>query len=144
MIWTVPGDRLEAVPGGAAMTTTTTTSELVPGYLDVTSLAVASFLASYCEPTPTAYKQLKEPSRHHVRCWTPTGNTQGRISWSCLSRVLVAIDRRVEVSEAVVSPEDQIDAVQRTVHGCHSGAVADERPEPIGSAIFGTAGDGCN
>ena len=33
------------------MTTTTTTSELVPGYGDVTRLAVASFLARYREPT---------------------------------------------------------------------------------------------
>src|SRR3990170_6944332 len=54
MIFVVPGDRLPAVPGGAAMTATTT-SELVPGYLDVTRLAVASFLARYREPTLTAY-----------------------------------------------------------------------------------------
>jgi len=33
----------------------TTTTELVPGYLDVTRLAVASFLARYREPTRTAY-----------------------------------------------------------------------------------------
>jgi len=39
------------------MTTTTTTSGLVPGYLDVTRLAVASFLARYREPTLTAYTQ---------------------------------------------------------------------------------------
>jgi integrase/recombinase XerD len=39
------------------MTTTTKTSELVPGYLDVTRLAVASFLARYREPTRTAYTQ---------------------------------------------------------------------------------------
>ena len=39
------------------MTTTTTTSELVPGYLDVTRLAVTSFLARYREPTLTAYTQ---------------------------------------------------------------------------------------
>ncbi|MDQ1643046.1 MAG: integrase/recombinase XerD [Actinomycetota bacterium] len=39
------------------MTTTTTTSALVPGYLDVTRLAVASFLARYREPTLTAYTQ---------------------------------------------------------------------------------------
>jgi hypothetical protein len=39
------------------MTTTTTTSALVPGYLDVTRLAVASFLARYREPTRTAYTQ---------------------------------------------------------------------------------------
>jgi hypothetical protein len=39
------------------MTTTTTTSELVPGYVDVTRLAVASFLARYREPTLTAYTQ---------------------------------------------------------------------------------------
>ena len=39
------------------MTTTTTTSELVPGYGDVTRLAVASFLARYREPTLTAYTQ---------------------------------------------------------------------------------------
>ena len=37
--------------------TTTTTSELVPGYVDVTRLAVASFLARYREPTLTAYTQ---------------------------------------------------------------------------------------
>jgi hypothetical protein len=56
MIRVMPGDRLPAVPGGVAMTTTTT-SELVPGYLDVTKLAVASFLARYREPTLTAYTQ---------------------------------------------------------------------------------------
>ena len=39
------------------MTATTTTSELVPGYLDVTRLAVTSFLARYREPTLTAYTQ---------------------------------------------------------------------------------------
>jgi hypothetical protein len=39
------------------MTTTTTASELVPGYVDVTRLAVASFLARYREPTLTAYTQ---------------------------------------------------------------------------------------
>lgn len=39
------------------MTTTTTSSELVPGYLDVTRLAVASFLARCREPTLTAYTQ---------------------------------------------------------------------------------------
>ncbi len=33
----------------------TTTKELLPGYLDVTRLAVASFLARYREPTRTAY-----------------------------------------------------------------------------------------
>ena len=37
--------------------TTTTTSELVPGCVDVTRLAVASFLARYREPTLTAYTQ---------------------------------------------------------------------------------------
>ncbi len=36
---------------------TTTTTELVPGYLDVTRLAVVSFLARYREPTLTAYTQ---------------------------------------------------------------------------------------
>ena len=35
----------------------TTTTELVPGYLDVTKLAVGSFLARYREPTLTAYTQ---------------------------------------------------------------------------------------
>jgi hypothetical protein len=39
------------------MTTTTTTSALVPGYVDVTRLAVASFLARHREPTPTTYPQ---------------------------------------------------------------------------------------
>jgi integrase/recombinase XerD len=39
------------------MTTTATTSELLPGYVDVTRLAVASFLARYREPTLTAYTQ---------------------------------------------------------------------------------------
>ena len=39
------------------MTTTTTTSVLVPGYLDVRRLTVASFLARYREPTLTAYTQ---------------------------------------------------------------------------------------
>jgi hypothetical protein len=37
--------------------TATTTSVLVPGYLDVTRLAVASFLARCREPTLTAYSQ---------------------------------------------------------------------------------------
>ncbi len=37
--------------------TTTTTTELVPGYLDVIRLAVGSFLARYREPTLTAYTQ---------------------------------------------------------------------------------------
>ena len=37
--------------------TTTTSTELVPGYLDVTRLAVASVLARYREPTLTAYTQ---------------------------------------------------------------------------------------
>ena len=37
--------------------TTTTTSVLVPGYLDVTRLAVTAFLARYREPTLTAYTQ---------------------------------------------------------------------------------------
>jgi Phage integrase, N-terminal SAM-like domain len=50
----VPGDRLSAVPGGVAMTTT---SELVSSYLDVTRVAVGSFLARYREPTLTAYTQ---------------------------------------------------------------------------------------
>jgi len=36
---------------------TTTTTQLVPGYLDVTRLAVGSFLARYREPTLTAYTQ---------------------------------------------------------------------------------------
>lgn len=36
---------------------TTTTTELVPSYLDVTRLAVGSFLARYREPTLTAYTQ---------------------------------------------------------------------------------------
>ena len=35
----------------------TTLTELVPSYLDVTRLAVASFLARYREPTLTAYTQ---------------------------------------------------------------------------------------
>lgn len=37
--------------------TTTTTSELLPGYLDLTRLTVTSFLARYREPTLTAYAQ---------------------------------------------------------------------------------------
>ncbi len=36
---------------------TTATTELVPGYLDVTRLAVGSFGARYREPTVTAYTQ---------------------------------------------------------------------------------------
>ncbi len=36
---------------------TTTTAELVPGSLDVTRLAVGSFLARYRESTLTAYTQ---------------------------------------------------------------------------------------
>ncbi len=36
---------------------TTTTTGLVPGYLDVTRLAVGSFLARYREPTLTAYTE---------------------------------------------------------------------------------------
>src|SRR5688500_8245767 len=55
MIWSVPGDRLPAVPRGAAMTTVTT--DLVPSYLDLTRLAVGAFLARYREPTLTAYTQ---------------------------------------------------------------------------------------
>ncbi len=43
MIVAVPGDRLPAMPERAAMTTTT---EMLPSYLDVTKLAVASFLAA--------------------------------------------------------------------------------------------------
>jgi integrase/recombinase XerD len=39
------------------MTTTTTSTMLVPGHLDMTRLAVASFLARYREPTLTAYTQ---------------------------------------------------------------------------------------
>ena len=35
----------------------TTTTELLPSYLDVTRLAIASFLARYREPTLTAYTQ---------------------------------------------------------------------------------------
>ena len=35
----------------------TTTTELLPNYLDVTRLAIASFLARYREPTLTAYTQ---------------------------------------------------------------------------------------
>jgi site-specific recombinase XerD len=54
MIVVVPGDRLPAVPEGAAMTTTT---ELAPNYLDVTRVAIASFLARYRQPTLTAYTQ---------------------------------------------------------------------------------------
>jgi hypothetical protein len=54
MIVVVPGDRLPAVPEGVAMTTTT---ELAPNYLDVTRVAIASFLARYREPTLTAYTQ---------------------------------------------------------------------------------------
>ena len=41
------------MPEGAMRTTT----ELLPSYLDVTKLAVASFLARYREPTLTAYLQ---------------------------------------------------------------------------------------
>jgi site-specific recombinase XerD len=37
--------------------TTTTTTELLPGYLDLTRLTVTSFLARYREPTLTAYTQ---------------------------------------------------------------------------------------
>lgn len=55
MIWAASGDRLPAVPGGAAMTTLTT--DLVPSYLDVTRLAVGSFLARYRDPGLTAYTQ---------------------------------------------------------------------------------------
>ncbi len=33
------------------------TTELLPGYLDVTRLAIASFLSRYREPTLTAYRQ---------------------------------------------------------------------------------------
>jgi hypothetical protein len=39
------------------MTTTTATTDVLPNYLDVTRLALASFLARYREPTLTAYKQ---------------------------------------------------------------------------------------
>src|SRR4051812_5211961 len=54
MIVVAPGDRLPALPEGAAMITA---AELLPSYLDVTKLAVASFLARYREPTLTAYNQ---------------------------------------------------------------------------------------
>jgi hypothetical protein len=57
MMLAVPGDRLPATPGGAAMTTTSTTTDLVPTYLDVTRLALASFLAHYREPTLSGYRQ---------------------------------------------------------------------------------------
>ena len=39
------------------MTTTGVTTDVVPSYLDVTRLALASFLARYREPTLSAYKQ---------------------------------------------------------------------------------------
>jgi integrase/recombinase XerD len=39
------------------MTTTSTTTELVPTYLDVTRVALVSFLARYREPTLGAYRQ---------------------------------------------------------------------------------------
>jgi site-specific recombinase XerD len=39
------------------MTTRTTTAELVPSYLDVTRVALASFLARYREPTLSAYRK---------------------------------------------------------------------------------------
>jgi len=56
MIFVVPGDRLPALPEGAAMSTSAST-ELLPSYLDVTRLAVAPFLARYREPALTAYTQ---------------------------------------------------------------------------------------
>ena len=49
------GDRLPALGEGADMTTTR--MHVVPTKLDVTRLAVASFLARYREPTLTAYRQ---------------------------------------------------------------------------------------
>jgi site-specific recombinase XerD len=55
-LFAVPGDRLPATPEGAA-TTTSVTTDVVPSYLDVTRLALASFLARYREPTLSAYKQ---------------------------------------------------------------------------------------
>ena len=54
MIQSEPGDRLPAVPGGAAITAAT---ERMPSYLEVTRLVVGSFLARYREPTLTAYTQ---------------------------------------------------------------------------------------
>ena len=39
------------------MSTTSMSTDVVPSYLDVTRLALASFLARYREPTLTAYKQ---------------------------------------------------------------------------------------
>lgn len=39
------------------MSTTPVTTDVVPSYLDVTRLALASFLARYREPTLTAHKQ---------------------------------------------------------------------------------------
>lgn len=35
----------------------TSTTEMVPGYLDMTKMAISSFLARYREPTLTAYTQ---------------------------------------------------------------------------------------
>ena len=54
MLVVVPGDRLPVGPEGAAMTTTL---ELQTRSVDVTRLAIASFLARYREPTLTAYTQ---------------------------------------------------------------------------------------
>jgi hypothetical protein len=42
------------------MSTTSMTTDVVPSYLDVTGLALASFLARYREPTLTAYRQAPD------------------------------------------------------------------------------------
>ncbi len=41
---------------------TTTTTQLLPRYLDVTPLAIASFLARYRGPTLTAYRTSRRSS----------------------------------------------------------------------------------
>lgn len=67
------------------MTTITTTSELVPGYLDVTRLAVASFLARYREPTLTAYTQDLKAYLGWCQI-TPSGRRQKCRCLPCLCR----------------------------------------------------------
>jgi integrase/recombinase XerD len=53
----VRGDGFRPRREDVAMTTTSMTTDVVPSYLDVARLALASFLARYREPTLTAYKQ---------------------------------------------------------------------------------------
>lgn len=60
---------------------TTTTTEPVPSYLDVTRLAVGSFLARYREPTLTAYTQDRRAFLGWCQTYDrgPLGVTRGEL-----------------------------------------------------------------